>query len=308
MEQKTIGKFISALRKANGYTQQQVADILCVSNKTVSKWERDDGYPEITMLPAIAELYGVTVDEILKGERIENSPSENVTRKTEERTKLILEKTSLKFKNYSAISVPLGAGAVILSFITDNNYSFLTWIGRFFLLLLITVSVIIGVIACNNYTSALNSADIDGKTLKQSKKNIYLLYSFELFFLLTTFAINIMNIFIAEMSSIWWKLILSFVSFIIALIVHYRLSKKTSTEPCPEVKALRKKTTKITVVLISTILVISYTIPFIVYRNSIHFAFTMLFDAYLLQALIPCALILPIIYLIYCAKKRKLEK
>ena len=54
MERKTIGAFLSALRKANGMTQQEVADKLNVSNKTVSKWERDEGYPEIMMLPAIA--------------------------------------------------------------------------------------------------------------------------------------------------------------------------------------------------------------------------------------------------------------
>ena len=59
MEKKTIGTFLSALRKANGMTQQEVADKLNISNKTVSKWERDEGCPEIMMLPAIAELYSV---------------------------------------------------------------------------------------------------------------------------------------------------------------------------------------------------------------------------------------------------------
>ena len=76
MEKKTMGTFLSALRKANGMTQQEVADRLCVSNKTVSKWERDEGCPEIMMLPAIAELYSVTVDEILRGEKITNTHQE----------------------------------------------------------------------------------------------------------------------------------------------------------------------------------------------------------------------------------------
>ena len=70
MEKKTMGSFMAALRKANGLTQQQVADKLNVSNKTISKWECDEGYPEITMLPAIAEIYSVTVDELLRGEKI----------------------------------------------------------------------------------------------------------------------------------------------------------------------------------------------------------------------------------------------
>ena len=70
MEKKTMGSFMAALRKANGLTQQQVADKLNVSNKTVSKWECNEGYPEISMLPVIAELYSVSVDELLRGERI----------------------------------------------------------------------------------------------------------------------------------------------------------------------------------------------------------------------------------------------
>ena len=51
-------------------TQQEVADRLNVSNKTISKWERDEGYPEITIIPALAELFDVTSDEILRGGRI----------------------------------------------------------------------------------------------------------------------------------------------------------------------------------------------------------------------------------------------
>ena len=69
MEKKTLGSFISALRRAQGLTQQDVADRLAVSNKAVSRWERDEAMPDITLLPAIADLFGVTVDELLRGER-----------------------------------------------------------------------------------------------------------------------------------------------------------------------------------------------------------------------------------------------
>ena len=69
MEKKTLGSFISALRRAQGLTQQEVADRLLVSNRAVSRWERDEAMPDITLLPAIADLFGVTVDELLRGER-----------------------------------------------------------------------------------------------------------------------------------------------------------------------------------------------------------------------------------------------
>ncbi len=69
MEKKTMGTFLAALRRAKGLTQQEVADRLLVSNRAVSRWERDDTVPDITLLPAIADLFEVTVDELLRGER-----------------------------------------------------------------------------------------------------------------------------------------------------------------------------------------------------------------------------------------------
>lgn len=62
------GQLLSKLRKEKGLTQQQVADALHITNKTVSKWECGEGLPEISMLLDIASLYGITVDELLKGE------------------------------------------------------------------------------------------------------------------------------------------------------------------------------------------------------------------------------------------------
>ncbi|MCH5151149.1 MAG: helix-turn-helix domain-containing protein [Clostridiales bacterium] len=73
MAKQTIGEFLATLRKANGYTQQEVADRLGISNRTLSGWECDKVLPDILLLPVLAELYGVTVDEILAGERKENS-------------------------------------------------------------------------------------------------------------------------------------------------------------------------------------------------------------------------------------------
>ena len=65
MEKKTIGGFIAALRKANGMTQKDLAEKLNVSDKTVSRWERDDGAPDLSAIPVIAEIFGVTCDEIV---------------------------------------------------------------------------------------------------------------------------------------------------------------------------------------------------------------------------------------------------
>ena len=69
MDIHKTGEFLAALRKSQGYTQQEVADHFNISNKTISKWEQGSGYPDMTMLPVLAEFYHVTVDEILAGEK-----------------------------------------------------------------------------------------------------------------------------------------------------------------------------------------------------------------------------------------------
>ena len=67
MERKSIGAFISALRKSNGMTQKELAEKLCVSDKAVSRWERDESAPDLYLIPVIAEIFGVTSDELLLG-------------------------------------------------------------------------------------------------------------------------------------------------------------------------------------------------------------------------------------------------
>lgn len=69
MERKSIGMLIAALRRANGLTQKQLADQLGVSDKAVSRWERDESLPDLMLLPVIADLFHITVDELLRGER-----------------------------------------------------------------------------------------------------------------------------------------------------------------------------------------------------------------------------------------------
>ena len=74
MENRKIGAFIAERRKESGLTQQALADRLGLTNKAVSKWETGDGLPDITILPALAENLGVSVDELLAGERRPKTP------------------------------------------------------------------------------------------------------------------------------------------------------------------------------------------------------------------------------------------
>lgn len=60
-----FGAVIASLRKKSGLTQVALGRLLQVSDKAVSRWETGLGYPEITLLPRIAEAFGVTVDYLI---------------------------------------------------------------------------------------------------------------------------------------------------------------------------------------------------------------------------------------------------
>lgn len=78
MDQKKIGNFLKDLRKANGFTQEQVAEKLGTSSRTISRWETGAYMPDISLLVAIAEMYDVDVREIIDGERKEENMNSEV--------------------------------------------------------------------------------------------------------------------------------------------------------------------------------------------------------------------------------------
>ncbi len=168
MEKKTMGSFMSALRKANGLTQQQVADKLNVSNKTVSKWECDEGYPEITMLPAIAEIYSVTVDELLRGERIvkENYDSPKNDVKTEKQMKYLFISSEKNYSTLSIVSLVLSFFALFISLFFSASS-----LGIIIAVLLVGAAVIMEVVAFMNYKVLFEDSEISvsDKRILQSK-------------------------------------------------------------------------------------------------------------------------------------------
>lgn len=81
MELSKIGKFIAEERRLKNYTQKQLADILHVSDRTISKWECGKGFPEPGLLLPLCNELGITVNELLTGERL---IKENYIEKAEE--------------------------------------------------------------------------------------------------------------------------------------------------------------------------------------------------------------------------------
>ena len=73
MKQQTFGATVAALRKERGMTQLDLAERMGVTDKAVSKWERDLACPDINTLPALADALGLTLDELMQG-RSEKQP------------------------------------------------------------------------------------------------------------------------------------------------------------------------------------------------------------------------------------------
>lgn len=141
MEKKTIGAFLAALRKANGMTQQEVADRLNVSNKAVSRWERDECAPDISLIPAIAEMFGVTCDELLKGERIlEVSAPEKAEPKVEKQIKSLINRSISSFQMLIWISLALSA--VGLACMYGISYGFYRPVIGFFVMLMFVIAAV----------------------------------------------------------------------------------------------------------------------------------------------------------------------
>lgn len=90
MDLEKIGLFLACLRKEQGLTQEQLGEKLGVTNKTVSRWERGNYLPPAEMLKALSELYGVSINELLSGERLE---AEAYQEKAEENIRSVLEKS-----------------------------------------------------------------------------------------------------------------------------------------------------------------------------------------------------------------------
>lgn len=98
---KTFGAMVAALRKERGMTQSELAEKMGVTDKAVSKWERDLSFPDIATLPRLAEIFNVTVDELMQAKT--NAPSGG---------KKPAELVSLALR---AVSLAMGVAVVVLS-------------------------------------------------------------------------------------------------------------------------------------------------------------------------------------------------
>lgn len=113
-----IGETIKRLRRERNLTQEEVAAHLGISFQSISKWERADGYPDITMLPSLANYFGVSVDELIGMDEIAKSEKyDEINRLWEEnngkglhKKNVLLMRSALKtFPNNALLLVQLSS-------------------------------------------------------------------------------------------------------------------------------------------------------------------------------------------------------
>lgn len=142
---QSIGEFLATLRRANGYTQQEVADKLGISNRTLSAWERGAAMPDILLLPALADLYGVTVDEILGGERNGGIEKPSVTQKSQNK---IYKRKLAKFTSTAYVLAGLMCLGLLLFYIGMHiDITTLAWVGWQWWLLLFYIGMIMFIVS-----------------------------------------------------------------------------------------------------------------------------------------------------------------
>ncbi len=108
MDSIKTGQFIAQIRKEKEMTQRQLAEELFISDKTVSKWETGKGMPEVSLMLPLCEVLGISVNELLCGERLSE---ENYRERAEENiVNLISEKQNNIRRLLSAFTISLATG------------------------------------------------------------------------------------------------------------------------------------------------------------------------------------------------------
>ena len=102
MKKKTLGMMIASLRKENGMTQFELAEKMGVTDKAVSKWERDLSCPDVNTIPKLAEVFGISVDELMQIK----AESQNESKQ---------DVTPMIHMIMKAIALAMGVGVVVLS-------------------------------------------------------------------------------------------------------------------------------------------------------------------------------------------------
>jgi transcriptional regulator with XRE-family HTH domain len=165
-------------------TQKDLGDKLFVSDKTVSRWERDECAPELSLIPAIAEIFGITTDELLRGEKnnpdalIEDEPK--LSAKAEKQFKAMIFGQKRKFGNLSLISVGISLFGLLVGMIINLGFS--KGLIAFFVTSIFLMASTICQICFTSNAKIANNEDDNYRELTDTTNTSFLLKSITIYF------------------------------------------------------------------------------------------------------------------------------
>ena len=118
MDQQKIGRFLKELRKAKNLTQEQLAERLNISGRTVSRWETGNNMPDISLLVELAELYDVSIPVIIDGERKSETMEKEVKKEKKKMSDYAGTEKETLIKNIRNLSL-MGVCALAVYFLLD---------------------------------------------------------------------------------------------------------------------------------------------------------------------------------------------
>ena len=144
MDQITTGRFIAERRKARGLTQRELADLLNISDKTVSKWERGGGLPEVSLMLPLCKELDISVNELLSGKKLSDSEykqnaEENILSLIQE------ERKKTKFQTIIAVIVVIVTFFAGLTLIMLSGFLEMKTLYRILLIVIGAVVILTGI-------------------------------------------------------------------------------------------------------------------------------------------------------------------
>lgn len=159
MDQKQIGLFLKELRKQKGVTQGQLAEMLGVSDRSVSRWENGSSMPDLSILVELADYYEIDIREIIDGER----KSENMNRELKDTLLKVADygdaqkqKVERAGNNAFGITFIICAITIVIQLFINHNITMV--IGETIIIIIGGITYLLRLVRCGVFDHALKNS------------------------------------------------------------------------------------------------------------------------------------------------------
>ncbi len=225
MDKQTMGAFISTLRKSKGITQKELAEMLNVSDKAVSRWECDQTTPDIMLIPVIADIFDVTADELIRGGKIRGEQlTKRQEKNTNKRLETILENKFASYKTKSVIPIAIVLVGIIIGIVSILLCDYRE-IAIGISLVLFVAAVTCQIIFLLIFKNSINTSELNDEVISSFKLRFFN-FSFRIFTALL--CIEALIISVDWRLFLWSGPALSIITFLVCVFVKSIIIKNTA--------------------------------------------------------------------------------